>query len=44
MSEKEIRALEALGARQITLGPRTLRTETAAVAACTMAMMLWGDL
>ena len=44
MSEKEIRALEALGARQITLGPRILRTETAAVAACTMAMMLWGDL
>lgn len=44
MSEKEIDALEALGARQITLGPRILRTETAAVAACTMAMMLWGDL
>ncbi len=44
ISEKEIDALEALGARQITLGPRILRTETAAVASCVMAMMLWGDL
>lgn len=44
MSENEVRALEEIGARQITLGPRILRTETAAIAACTMAMLLWGDI
>ena len=44
MSETEVRALEELGARQITLGPRILRTETAAIAAATMAMLLWGDI
>ena len=44
MSENEVRALEELGAKQITLGPRILRTETAAIAACTMAMLLWGDI
>lgn len=43
MSENEVSALEELGAKQITLGPRILRTETAAIAACTMAMLLWGD-
>ena len=40
----EVRALEELGAKQITLGPRILRTETAAIAAATMAMLLWGDI
>ena len=44
MSEGEVRALEEIGAKQITLGPRILRTETAAIAACTMAMLLWGDI
>lgn len=44
MSADEIAAIEELGAKQITLGPRILRTETAAVAACAMAMLLWGDL
>ena len=44
MSEGEVRALEEIGARQVTLGPRILRTETAAIAACTMAMLLWGDI
>lgn len=44
MSAAEIAAIEELGAKQITLGPRILRTETAAVAACAMAMLLWGDL
>ena len=44
MSAEEVQALEALGARQITLGPRILRTETAAVASVAMAMTLWGDL
>ena len=44
MSEGEVCALEENGARQVTLGPRILRTETAAIAACTMAMLLWGDI
>ena len=44
MSDEEVRALEELGAKQITLGPRILRTETAAIAAATMAMLLWGDI
>ena len=44
MSAAEVEALAALGAKPVTLGPRILRTETAAVAACTMTMMLWGDL
>lgn len=44
MSEAEVRALEELGAKQVTLGPRILRTETAAIAAATMAMLLWGDI
>ena len=44
MSEAEIHALEELGAKQITLGPRILRTETAAITAVAMAMLLWGDI
>lgn len=44
MSAAEIQALEEIGAKQISLGPRILRTETAAVSACTMAMLLWGDM
>lgn len=44
MSEAEVRALEEIGARQISLGPRILRTETAAVASVAMAMLLWGDI
>ena len=44
MSEGEVQALVELGAKPVTLGPRILRTETAAVAACAMTMMLWGDL
>jgi len=44
MSENEVRAIEEIGAKQVTLGPRILRTETAAIAACTMAMLLWGDI
>ena len=44
MSSHEVNALKAIGARAITLGPRILRTETAAVAACAMAMLLWGDI
>ena len=44
MSANEIAAIEAIGAKQISLGPRILRTETAAIAACSLAMLLWGDL
>lgn len=44
MSEGEVRALEEIGAKQITLGSRILRTETAAMASVAMAMLLWGDL
>jgi len=44
MSAAEVAAIEELGAKQITLGPRILRTETAAVSACAMSMLLWGDL
>lgn len=44
MSAAEVEALRAVGARAVTLGPRILRTETAAVAACALAMHLWGDL
>ncbi len=44
MSENEVLALKELGAKIVTLGPRILRAETAAVASVTMAMTLWGDL
>lgn len=44
MSANEVDALTALGAKAVTLGPRILRAETAAVAACAMAMLLWGDI
>lgn len=44
MSEDEVSALEAAGALPVTLGPRILRTETAAIAAATLALGCWGDL
>ncbi len=44
MSAAEVEALAALGAKPLRLGPRILRTETAAVTACALAMLLWGDL
>ncbi|MEE1200626.1 MAG: 16S rRNA (uracil(1498)-N(3))-methyltransferase [Christensenellales bacterium] len=44
MSAQEVGTLASMGARAVTLGPRILRTETAAIAAVTMAMTLWGDL
>ena len=40
----EIDLLEAAGAVSVHLGPRTLRTETAAVTALSIAQALWGDL
>ena len=44
MTPAEVAAMEAAGARTVTLGPRILRTETAAVTAAALAMALWGDL
>ena len=44
MSEEEVRALADIGGRTVTLGPRILRTETAAVVSAALAMQLWGDL
>lgn len=37
-------AQENLGAKSVSLGPRILRAETAAVAALTMVLAHWGDL
>lgn len=44
MTAAEIEAMMAAGAKPITLGPRILRAETAAVSSVAMAMTLWGDL
>lgn len=44
MSEAEVRALTDAGALAVTLGPRILRTETAAVVSAALAMQLWGDI
>ena len=39
----ELEAASVGGFRAITMGPRVLRTETAAVAALTAVQVLWGD-
>ncbi len=44
MTAAEVDAMTAAGACAVTLGPRILRTETAAVVAAALAMQLWGDL
>ena len=44
MSEDEVKVLTDLGALTVTLGPRILRTETAAVVSAALAMQLWGDI
>ena len=44
MSPEEVEEMIALGGRAITLGPRILRTETAAVVSAALAMQLWGDI
>lgn len=44
ISPSEVEDVEALGAHRITLGPRILRTETAAIAATAIAMYAWADL
>ena len=44
MSPEEVDAMLEIGGRTVTLGPRILRTETAAVVSAALAMQLWGDL
>lgn len=44
MSESEIALMKAVGVLPVTLGPRILRAETAAVVSVAMAQTLWGDL
>ncbi|MDR3050534.1 MAG: 16S rRNA (uracil(1498)-N(3))-methyltransferase [Oscillospiraceae bacterium] len=44
MAEEEMAALTARGARTVTLGPRILRAETAAVAAVAAVMTICGDM
>jgi len=39
----EIDDMTAAGGQCVTLGPRILRTETAAVVSAALAMQLWGD-
>jgi 16S rRNA (uracil1498-N3)-methyltransferase len=43
-SATDWRRLDAAGFERATLGPRVLRAETAAIAACAVAQSLWGDL
>jgi 16S rRNA (uracil1498-N3)-methyltransferase len=40
---KELAALAAHGALDVRLGPRVLRTETAALAALAAMQTVWGD-
>jgi len=42
--ESEIMAAQAAGATPVSLGPRILRTETAALVAVSLVQHLWGDL
>ena len=44
ISEAEAGALCGWGALPVTMGPRILRAETAAIAACAQIMALWGDM
>ena len=44
ITAEEVRSMLEIGGRAITLGPRILRTETAAVVCAALAMQLWGDL
>lgn len=43
-SQREIEDAAASGFKAVSLGPRILRTETAAIAALTVAQSTWGDL
>ena len=44
ISQKEANAFMEQGAKCVTLGPRILRAETAAVTAASVIMSLWGDI
>ena len=44
ISEAEALSAAKAGAMPVTLGPRILRTETAAIVSCALAMHLWGDI
>ena len=44
MTAGEVDAMREVGARPVTLGPRILRAETAAVVSAALAMQLWGDI
>jgi len=44
LTEEELATAEAAGFKRTALGPRTLRTETAAVTALAWAQTRWGDL
>lgn len=43
LSAEEINQAQASDCRALTLGPRVLRTETAPIAAVSLAQYLWGD-
>jgi 16S rRNA (uracil1498-N3)-methyltransferase len=43
LSAEEIQQAQTAGCRALTLGPRVLRTETAPIAALSLAQYLWGD-
>ena len=43
IAPEEVERMEGVGARCVTLGPRILRAETAAIVAAALAMSLWGD-
>jgi len=43
LSENEIAQAEQQGFNALTLGPRVMRTETAPIAALSLAQYLWGD-
>lgn len=44
IAPEEVEAMRRIGGRAVTLGPRILRTETAAVVSAALAMQLWGDM
>ncbi len=43
-SRRELRLAEEIGVHRVTLGPRTLRTETAGIVLISIIQYLWGDL
>ncbi len=43
-SEDEIQLMSQSGVEPVCFGPRILRTETAAIAVCSVAQALWGDM